>query len=82
MLIVGDADVVRPEHVVQFYRLLGGGIAGDLHPLPAARLAVLPGTNHQMIVHRTDWLYSMTNDFLDAAPPAQPPAAGEAAKSK
>jgi hypothetical protein len=26
----------------------------------------LPGTNHQMIVHRTDWLVSMTEAFLAA----------------
>jgi pimeloyl-ACP methyl ester carboxylesterase len=71
MLIVGDADVVRPEHVVQFYRLLGGGVAGDLHPMPQSQLAILPGTNHQSIIHRTDWLYSMTNAFLDAAPATQ-----------
>jgi pimeloyl-ACP methyl ester carboxylesterase len=75
MLIVGDADVVRPEHVVQFFRLLGGGVAGDLQPLPAAQLAILPGTNHQLIVHRTDWLFSMTNAFLDAPPPAAQDAA-------
>ncbi|MEP6733267.1 MAG: alpha/beta fold hydrolase, partial [bacterium] len=30
MLIVGDADVVRLEHVVEFFHLLGGGVAGDL----------------------------------------------------
>jgi pimeloyl-ACP methyl ester carboxylesterase len=69
LLIVGDADVVRLEHVVEFYHLLGGGVPGDLKPLPASQLAILPGTNHQMIVHRTDWLFSMTNAFLDAPPP-------------
>jgi pimeloyl-ACP methyl ester carboxylesterase len=72
MLIVGDADAVRLEHVVEFFHLLGGGVEGDLHPIPAAQLAVLPGTNHQLIVSRTDWLASMTDAFLDAAPPPQP----------
>lgn len=69
MLIVGDEDVVRLEHVVQFFHLLGGGVAGDLHPMPASQLAVLPGTNHQLMVTRTGWLVSMTNAFLDAPPP-------------
>ena len=70
MLIVGDADVVRLEHVVEFFHLVGGGVAGDLQPIPASQLAVLPGTNHQLMVARTDWLVSMTNAFLDAPPPA------------
>jgi pimeloyl-ACP methyl ester carboxylesterase len=69
MLIVGDADAVRLEHVVEFFKLLGGGVFGDLVPIPPSQLAVLPGTNHQLIVHRTDWLYSMTNAFLDAPAP-------------
>ncbi len=72
LLIVGDADVVRPEHVIEFFRLLGGGVPGDLKPLPPSQLAILPGTNHEGIVHRTDWLFSMTNAFLDA--PAAPSA--------
>jgi pimeloyl-ACP methyl ester carboxylesterase len=70
MLIVGDADAVRLEHVVEFFHLVGGGVAGDLQPMPASQLAVLPGTNHQLMVARTDWLVTMTNAFLDAPPPA------------
>ena len=46
LLIVGDADVVRPEHVVQMFRLLGGGVPGDLVGLPRSQLAVLPATTH------------------------------------
>lgn len=30
LLIVGDSDVVRPEHALEMFRLLGGGVAGDL----------------------------------------------------
>ena len=26
MLVYGDADMVRPEHIVSFYQLLGGGL--------------------------------------------------------
>jgi pimeloyl-ACP methyl ester carboxylesterase len=74
LLIVGDADAVRLEHVVEFFHLLGGGVEGDLNPIPASQLAVLPGTNHQMMVARTDWLVSMTNAFLDRpSPPTAAP---------
>ncbi len=31
---------------VAMFRLLGGGVLGDLVPLPAAQFAVLPGTSH------------------------------------
>jgi pimeloyl-ACP methyl ester carboxylesterase len=49
MLVFADADSVRPDHVVEFYRLLGGGLrdAGwDGSARPQAQLAVLPGTTH------------------------------------
>ena len=26
MLVFGDSDMIRPEHIVQFYQLLGGGL--------------------------------------------------------
>ena len=69
LLIAGDADIVRPEHVVEVFRLLGGGVAGDLVGLPPARLAILPGTTHVTLVHRGEWLASMVTDFLDAPMP-------------
>jgi pimeloyl-ACP methyl ester carboxylesterase len=69
LLIIGDADIVRPEHAVQMFRLLGGGVAGDLHGLPRSQLAVLPGTTHLTLVHRAEWLLSMVTAFLDAPVP-------------
>jgi pimeloyl-ACP methyl ester carboxylesterase len=71
MLIVGDADVVRPEHVVKMFQLLGGGVPGDLVGLPRSRLAVLPGTTHVTLITRTAWLLSMIPEFLDAPVPVQ-----------
>jgi len=35
MVMIGDADIVRPEHAMEMFRLL-----------LQARLAVLPGTDH------------------------------------
>ncbi|MFL5574731.1 MAG: alpha/beta fold hydrolase [Gemmatimonadaceae bacterium] len=69
LLMIGDADIVRPEHTVRMFRLLGGGVPGDLVGLPRSRLAVLPGTTHVTLVDRTDWLLSMVSDFLDAPMP-------------
>jgi pimeloyl-ACP methyl ester carboxylesterase len=66
MLIIGDSDIVKPEHAVEMFRLLGGGVIGDLAGLPRSRLAVLPGTTHVTLVQRADWLASMVGEFLDA----------------
>jgi pimeloyl-ACP methyl ester carboxylesterase len=66
LLIIGDSDIVRPEHVVEMFRLLGGGVIGDLVGLPRSQLAVLPGTTHVTLVDRAEWLPSMITAFLDA----------------
>jgi pimeloyl-ACP methyl ester carboxylesterase len=58
LIMVGDADVIRPEHAVEMFRLF-----------PHAQLAVLPGTDHMTIVNHADWLVSMIEAFLDAPLP-------------
>jgi pimeloyl-ACP methyl ester carboxylesterase len=69
LILIGDSDVVRPEHAVQTFRLFGGGVAGDVLGLPASQLAILPGTTHVTLVARADWLVSMIEPFLDAPLP-------------
>jgi pimeloyl-ACP methyl ester carboxylesterase len=66
LIIVGDADFVRPEHAVELFRLFGGGVAGDFAGLPRSRLAILPGVTHLSLLERTDWLLPMITEFLDA----------------
>jgi pimeloyl-ACP methyl ester carboxylesterase len=49
MLIYGDADMMRLEHVVRFYQLLGGGQrdAGWMREhMSKSRLAILPNVTH------------------------------------
>ncbi|WP_410507451.1 alpha/beta hydrolase [Methanosarcina hadiensis] len=69
LIMIGDSDIIRPEHAVEIFRLLGGGVAGDLTGLPRSRLAVLPGTTHVTMVERSDWLLSMAEEFLDSPVP-------------
>jgi pimeloyl-ACP methyl ester carboxylesterase len=69
LLVFGDADVLRPEHMVELFGLLGGGVPGDLTGLPKARLAVLPGTTHVTVMNRGDWLLPMITEFLDEPMP-------------
>jgi pimeloyl-ACP methyl ester carboxylesterase len=70
LLIIGDSDIVRPEHAVEMFRLLGGGVAGDMAGLPNSQLAVLPGTTHVTVVSRVDLLLAIIPPFLDAPLPA------------
>lgn len=69
LIIVGDSDIVRPEHVVEMFRLVGGGVVGDLVGLPASQLEILPGTTHVTVVYKIEWVTSMTNEFLNAPMP-------------
>ncbi len=49
MLVFGDGDMYRPEHIVEFYKLLGGGLrdAGwQRENLSKNRLAILPDQTH------------------------------------
>ena len=71
LIIVGDSDVVRLEHVVELFGMLGGGVMGDLAGLPKSQLAVLPGTTHFMppgsgVLDRADWMHAMIRPFLEA----------------
>jgi hypothetical protein len=69
--IHGDADGVRLEHIAEMFRLKGGGIHGDIKPLSASRLAILPATTHVTLMQRMPVIVPMVNDFLDAKPPKQ-----------
>jgi pimeloyl-ACP methyl ester carboxylesterase len=67
MLVYGDSDMVRPEHIVKFYQLLGGGLkdAGwQREHMSKNRLAILPGVTHyEMSV--TPQLVPAVLPFLD-----------------
>jgi pimeloyl-ACP methyl ester carboxylesterase len=72
LLIVGDSDAIRLEHAVEMFRLLGGGVMGDLAGLPNSQLAVLPGTSHfippgSAVLDRAGWLVAMIGEFLDGS---------------
>jgi pimeloyl-ACP methyl ester carboxylesterase len=58
LVMIGDADIVRPEHALELSRLL-----------PHAQLAVLPGTDHMTIMTWTDWVVTMAEAFLNAPMP-------------
>src|SRR6266513_5252098 len=68
MLVFADADTYRPEHITEFYKLLGGGqrdagLDGSLRS--PNRLAIVPGTTHYDILATTA-VASIVRPFLDA----------------
>jgi len=53
LLVFADADSIRPEHMIEFWKALGGGqrdagIDGSLRP--ANQLAIVPNTTHYTLV--------------------------------
>lgn len=64
--IHGDADGVRLEHIMEMYRLKGGGPYGDMGPRSASRLAILPNTTHVTLMERMAMIVPMISDFLSA----------------
>ena len=70
LIIAGDADVSTLEHSVAMFRLLGGGVMGDMgKPLPASRLAVMPATAHTAVITQPDLLHSFIEPFLKGQTP-------------
>ena len=53
LILLGDRDVVRPEHAVAMYRWL-----------PDARLCILPDTDHQSIVGQAELIQHVVERFL------------------
>ena len=77
MVIVGDADGVKPEHALTMFKLRGGGdeeaaASGMLQKVPAARLVILPAMSHIGISGESAVLVPMVNAFLDDEPPSTP----------
>jgi pimeloyl-ACP methyl ester carboxylesterase len=71
LIIIGDGDVVRPEHAVEMFRLVGGGVPADLKGLPNSQLAILPGTTHVTLIFQSNLLLAMVTPFLEAPMPKQ-----------
>ncbi|HET9275713.1 MAG TPA: alpha/beta hydrolase [Gemmatimonadales bacterium] len=67
LLVYGDSDMYRPEHIVQFYQLLGGGLrdAGWAREhISRNRLAILPDLTHYEIFFAPELVRTVL-PFLD-----------------
>lgn len=68
LLVLGDADVVRPEYAVEMFRLFSAREDGGMAGLPESQLAILPGTTHFSILESTE-LLPVVVPFLDFGMP-------------
>ena len=59
LVMVADDDEVRLEHAIETYR-----------SLPAAELAVVPGTSHGLLMEKPDLCHQLITDFLTQDPVA------------
>jgi pimeloyl-ACP methyl ester carboxylesterase len=64
LIIIGDADIVRPEHAFQMMELLQPRETGETEAA-RSQLAVLPGTTHLELVERDEWVSSMVLQFIE-----------------
>ncbi len=70
LIIAGDADGATLEHTIAMFRLLGGGVMGDMdNPLSDSRLAVMPATSHTAVITQTDLLTAFIEPFLKGETP-------------
>lgn len=70
LIIAGDADVATLEHSVAMFRLLGGGVMGDMgQPLPSSRLAIMPATSHTAVITQVELLHGFIEPFLKGRTP-------------
>ncbi|HST59877.1 MAG TPA: alpha/beta hydrolase [Longimicrobium sp.] len=73
MLVYGDSDMFRPEHIIRFYQLLGGGQrdAGWMREhMSPNRLAILPDLTHYEIFSAPALATTVLPFLDDASGPA------------
>ena len=64
LIISGDNDGLDKVELMKTYRLLGGGVAADLEPMPKSRLAIIPSQSHVGLMMETKTILNDLNDFL------------------
>jgi pimeloyl-ACP methyl ester carboxylesterase len=64
LIICGDNDGVDKIELMKTYKLLGGGVAADLQPMPKSQLAILPSQSHVSLMMQTTTIVTYLNSFL------------------
>jgi len=64
LIISGDNDGLDKMELIKTYKLLGGGVAADMGPMPASQLAIVPGQGHVSLMMQTLTILTYLNNFL------------------
>lgn len=64
LLIAGDNDGLDKIELMKTYKLLGGGVAADMEPMPKSQLAIVPSQTHVGLMMQTTTILNYLNNFL------------------
>lgn len=64
LIISGDNDGLDKTELIKTYKLLGGGVAADMEPMPKSHLAIVPAQTHVNLMMQTSTILTYLNSFL------------------
>lgn len=67
LLIAADGDIVKPEHIVEIFKMMGGGPGINFGQPSKVQMAIIPGSPHATLTSRNELLIPIINGFLDIA---------------
>ncbi|MFT3676395.1 MAG: alpha/beta hydrolase [Chitinophagaceae bacterium] len=65
LIISGDNDGMDKIELAKTYKLLGGGIAAGMQPMPASHLAIVPNQDHVSLMMQTKTIFDYLDSFLE-----------------
>jgi len=64
LIISGDNDGMDKIELAKTYKLLGGGVAAGLQPMPKSHLAIIPNQDHVSLMMQTKTIFDYLDSFL------------------
>jgi pimeloyl-ACP methyl ester carboxylesterase len=64
LIISGDNDGMDKIELAKTYKLLGGGVAADMQPMPKSQIAVVPNQSHVSLMGQTKTILDYMKFFL------------------
>jgi len=64
LIISGDNDGMDKIELAKTYKLLGGGVAADMQPMPKSHLAIVPNQTHVSLMKQTKIIFEYLDSFL------------------
>ena len=64
LIISGDNDGMDKIELAKTYKLLGGGVAAGLQPMPKSHLAIVPNQDHVSLMMQTKIIFGYLDSFL------------------